>query len=74
MMRDAYHRSPGNDLSRWHIMEGVALALSRYFGHIGQFDVAYRHVKETLGVLPSSIHLKAAEHALELKREGKSVP
>lgn len=69
-----YHATSGNDAMRWTLMEGAALGASKYYGHVGEFAEAMALVRIALGYSPKSIHLRAAEHALELKLGGKPVP
>ncbi len=69
-----YHATSGNDAMRWTLIEGAALGLSKYYGHIGEYAVAMAHVRIALHYSPKSIHLRAAEHALDLTLNGKPVP
>ncbi len=71
---EAYDTSKGNDAIKWLIMEGLALALSKYFGSIGDFAAAQDAVCIALKYTPKSIHLRAADHALECKLSGQLVP
>jgi hypothetical protein len=69
-----YHATSGNDAMRWTLMEGSALGASKYYGHVGEYAKAMANVRIALNYSPKSIHLRAAEHALELKLGGKPVP
>src|SRR5262249_21537657 len=69
-----YHATFGNDAMRWTLMEGAALGASKYFGHTGNYATAMANVRIALHYSPKSIHLRAAEHALELTLGGKPVP
>jgi tetratricopeptide (TPR) repeat protein len=69
-----YHVTCGNDAMRWTLMEGAALGASKYYGHIGDYASAMTNVRIALNYSPKSIHLRAAEHALELKLAGKPIP
>lgn len=69
-----YHATSGNDAMRWTLIEGAALGASKYFGHVGDFGAAMENVRIALRYSPKSIHLRAAEHALELTLAGKPVP
>jgi hypothetical protein len=69
-----YHATSGNDAMRWMLMEGAALGASRYYGHIGDHTEGMANIRIALTYSPKSIHLRAAEHALELKLAGKPVP
>jgi hypothetical protein len=69
-----YHATFGNDAMRWTLMEGAALGASKYFGHTGDYAKAMANVRIALHYSPKSIHLRAAEHALELTLGGKPVP
>ncbi len=70
----AYERSDGNEGMRVVLMEALGFALSRALGHGGDYAGAEDIVDRALRVRPYSIHLKAARHALELKRDGRQVP
>lgn len=69
-----YHACSGNDAMRWTLTEGAALGASKYYGHVGEFAEAMANIRIALTYSPKSIHLRAAEHALELKLAGKPVP
>jgi iron-sulfur cluster protein len=69
-----YHATSGNDATRWTLMEGAALGASKYYGHIGEYAKAMANIRIALNYSPKSIHLRAAEHALELRLNGKPVP
>jgi len=69
-----YHATSGNDAMRWTLMEGAALGASKYYGHIGEYAAAMANIRLALNYAPKSIHLRAAEHALELALGGKPVP
>src|SRR5439155_3230367 len=69
-----YHATSGNDAMRWTLMEGAALGASKYYGHIGEYAKAMANVRIALNYSPKSIHLRAAEHALELGLAGKQLP
>jgi hypothetical protein len=71
---NAYFEAQGNDALRFAILEAVALAISRSFGHMGKIGEAYPIVDKAFAINPRSIHLKAAKHALGLKLDGKEVP
>jgi len=73
-MLEAYVDCIGNDAARWSLIEGLALGLSKYYGSIGQYGAAREHIETALEYAPKSIHLRAAEHALDLKLAGKDVP
>ena len=51
-------------------MEGAALGASKYYGHVGDYAKAMADVRIALNYSPKSIHLRAAEHALELTLNG----
>jgi hypothetical protein len=69
-----YHATSGNDAMRWTLMEGAALGASKYYGHVGDYAAAMENVRIALHYSPKSIHLRAAEHALELMLDGKPIP
>src|SRR5439155_2922906 len=71
---EAYDTSEGNDAIKWLIMEGMALALSKYFGSTQDFRSARDAVSIALKYAPKSIHLRAADFALECKLAGQCVP
>ena len=71
---EMYNATTGNDATRWTLMEGAALGASKYYGHIGEYATAMANVRIALNYSPKSLHLRAAEHALELKLGGKPVP
>jgi hypothetical protein len=71
---DAYSSTNGNNALRYSLIEALALALGRVLGTSGKFKQALAAVGKGLAVNASSIHLKAANYALRLKLEGKSVP
>ena len=73
-MFEAYSEARGNDACRLRLAEALGLALSRCLGSIGEYDTALSIVERALTDWPSSIHLKAAQHALGLKLDGKMVP
>jgi Iron-sulfur cluster-binding domain len=70
----AYCRSDGNNSTRFMLAEALAFALSRCLGSRGQYEKAAQIVDLALSFQPSSIHLKAARHALVLKLDGKMIP
>jgi Iron-sulfur cluster-binding domain len=69
-----YHATSGNDAMRWTLMEGAALGASKYYGHIREYAMAMANIRIALNYSPKSIHLRAAEHALELALCGEPVP
>jgi hypothetical protein len=71
---EAYDTSVGNDAIKWLIMEGMALALSKYFGSHQDFGAARDAVRIALKYAPKSIHLRAADFALDCKIAGQPVP
>jgi hypothetical protein len=71
---DAYDASEGNDAIKWLIMEGMALALAKYFGSNEDFVSAREAVRVALKYAPKSIHLRAADFAIECKLSGRQVP
>lgn len=71
---EAYAGSQGNDALRFALMEALAFALSRLLGSQHQYAQALDVVDKALAVASSSIHLKAAKHALLLKLAGKALP
>jgi hypothetical protein len=71
---EAYDTSVGNDAIKWLIMEGMALGLSKHFGSIQDFKSARDAVRIALKYAPKSIHLRAAEFALDCKLAGQPVP
>jgi Iron-sulfur cluster-binding domain len=71
---DAYLATDGNNATRVRLVEALALALSRCLGARGDYHEALWIVDRALPLWPSSIHLKAARHALGLKVDGKMVP
>ncbi len=71
---EAYDTSEGNDAIKWLIMEGMALGLSKYFGSNGDFGPARTAVGIGLKYAPKSIHLRAADFAIECKLTGRPVP
>jgi iron-sulfur cluster protein len=73
-MFEAYVGGHGNDDTRFRLAEALALALSRCLGAIGKYSDARSIVDRALTVWRSSIHLKAAKHALGMKLDGKMVP
>ena len=70
----AYDGSIGNDVLKWCLIEGMALSLSKYFGSVGDFASASEAVNLALKYSPKSIHLRAAEYALECGLRGAKVP
>jgi hypothetical protein len=71
---EAYDTSVGNDAIKWLIMEGMGLALSKYFGSNQDFGSARDAVRIGLKYAPKSIHLRAADFALDCKLAGQPVP
>jgi hypothetical protein len=71
---EAYCAASGNDALRFALIEALGFALSRALGSLGRFTAAEETVDEALEHKPYSIHLKAAKHALGLKRQGSEVP
>jgi hypothetical protein len=71
---EAYCLTNGNDATRFILAETLAFALSRCLGSRGEYVKAAAIVDRALALRPSSIHLKAARHALGLKLDGKMVP
>lgn len=71
---DAYRGTDGNNATRFRLAEALALALSRCLGSRGDYQTAVIVVEQALSLWRSSIHLKAARHALGLKLDGKMVP
>ena len=69
-----YDSAVGNDATRFLIMEAFALGLSKYFGSQQDFESARTAVQTALKHAPKSIHLRAADFALECKLGGKPVP
>lgn len=69
-----YHATSGNDAMRWTLMEGAALGASKYYGYTGDYAAAMGNVRIALHYSPKSLHLRAAEHALELTLACKPVP
>ena len=61
-------------LFRWHLIEASALALSKYYGSVKQYEAALERVNIGLSVRPYAMHLKAAKFALEKKLAGQPVP
>lgn len=70
----AYDSAVGNDATRFMLMEALALALSKHFGSQQDFATARAAVQTALKHAPKSIHLRAADFALECKLAGKPVP
>src|SRR5262249_21224872 len=68
---ESYVRTDGNDRSRFLLAEALAFALSRCLGSRGQFEKAISIVDRALSLRSSSIHLKAARHALNLQLQNK---
>ena len=73
-MLTMYHETTGNDVARWSLIEGLALGLSKFHGSLEEYATAHRYVEVALRYSPKSIHLRAAQHALDLKLAGKDVP
>jgi MoaA/NifB/PqqE/SkfB family radical SAM enzyme len=71
---EAYEGTNGNDALRFLLIEALGFALSRTLGSEGNYTVAMGFVDRALTCSPYSIHLKAAKHALSLKRDHKPVP
>jgi len=71
---EAYLATDGNNATRIRLVEALALALSRCLGARGEYHEARWIVECALQLWPSSIHLKAAQHALVLQLDGKMVP
>jgi len=71
---EAYCSADGNDATRYRLAEALGLALSRCLGAREEYMRALGIVERALGLSASSIHLKAARHALTQKLEGKMVP
>jgi hypothetical protein len=74
LMIRMYHATTGNDAMRWTLIEGAALGTSKYLGSMGAYAEAMENIRIALTYSPKSIHLRAAEFALELKLAGKPVP
>ena len=70
----AYNSTTGNDATRFVLLEAFAFALSRCLGARGKFAEALPIVELALAHQPRSIHLKAAQHALNLKISGQPLP
>jgi len=70
----AYDACSGNDGAKWQIIEGLALGLAKHFGALGDYRQAMDAVALALGYAPKSIHLRAAEFALDLKLTGSEIP
>jgi hypothetical protein len=70
----AYHTSSGNDGAKWRLVEGLALGLAKRFGSLGEYRRAADAVAVALAYSPKSLHLRAADFALELKLIGSDVP
>ena len=64
---DAYYGAKGNDHSRSAILEALALALTRWWGIHNQFDHAAKIIARVLKINPTSINLRRAINALELR-------
>jgi hypothetical protein len=71
---EAYDASEGNEAVKSLVMEAMALALSKYFGTNQDFTSARHAVSIALRYAPKSIHLRAADFALECKLAGQHVP
>ena len=71
---EAYLATDGNNAARIRLVEALAFALSRCLGARGEYHEASWIVDCALQLWPSSIHLKAARHALGLQLDGKMVP
>lgn len=71
---EAYCRTDGNNATRFRLAEALGFALSRSLGSRGEYERAASIVDHALSLWPSSIHLKAARHALGLRLDGKMVP
>jgi Iron-sulfur cluster-binding domain len=72
---DGYETRPGNEIFRNPLLEGLALALSRHLGFCGGRDAeALSYIQRVLRHAPRSIHVKAAENALERRLAGEAVP
>jgi Iron-sulfur cluster-binding domain len=71
---DGYETRPGNALARNPLLEGLALALSKCLGARGRHGEALALVRRVLQQTPRSIHIKAAENALERRLAGEPVP
>ena len=71
---EAYLGTDGNNATRAHLIEALAFALSRALGARHEYQHAKWIVDCALPLWPSSIHLKAARHALGLRLDGKMVP
>jgi hypothetical protein len=64
---DAYYRAKGNDYSRSAILEALAVALERWWGIHNQLDHAAKIIARVLRINPTSINLRTAINALELR-------
>jgi MoaA/NifB/PqqE/SkfB family radical SAM enzyme len=64
---EAYATTDGNNKTRFRLMEALAFALSRTLGEGGRFVEALSAVERALSHHPWSIHLKAAQHALNAR-------
>ena len=64
---EAYLATDGNNAARIRLVEALAFALSRCLGARGEYHEASWIVDCALQLWPSSIHLKAARHALGLQ-------
>ena len=69
-----FNRFNWRSLLRFQILECIAMALSKYFGELGNHQRALFFVDGALAEPRLSFHLRAARHALRLVAEGAPVP
>jgi hypothetical protein len=71
---ETYDAADGNDATRWRLIEALALGLAKHLGGLEDWGAAMRAIESGLKYSPKSIHLRAAEFALECKLHDREVP
>jgi Iron-sulfur cluster-binding domain len=66
--------STGNNRTRQRFLETLAFSLSRFYGQIGEYDLAISYVDRAIQSGDGFMHLKACRHALDLKKRGMPIP
>ena len=70
----SYNRPDAGLARRWPIIEGASFGLVRYLASVGRADEAATWIDGVLRFAPKSIHMRAAQHALNLQVAGKPIP
>lgn len=69
-----FHSLSWRSTLQYGVVEAAAIALSKYYGSVGNYERALYFVGLALQEPHTSIHLKAASHTLHLRIQGQSVP